>query len=214
MGLSHAGVGSGRRRTHRVNALYQTTTPAFHTLTVPAPAGMSDSYESMSRAPIRDGYFLPCPRESLGGRDLAARGNPRAARPGGNPDLCQRNRQRKEPIFPLPLGEGWGEGQGRNPSGKDLLLPLDTRGFKPIPYPDTGPESRWGGVEARPPCNWQRPGIPPFSSYLCVTCWTLVMTCPPKAEISAGPANSRSPVRQHRSMPTPLSVAPLAPQLP
>ena len=36
---------------------YQTTTPAVSYLGVPAPAGMSDCYESMSRTPIRDAPF-------------------------------------------------------------------------------------------------------------------------------------------------------------
>ena len=48
------GGGEGRGRIRRANSLYRTTTPAFHTLGVPAEAGMSDWYESMYGTPIRD----------------------------------------------------------------------------------------------------------------------------------------------------------------
>ena len=63
----------------------------FSYLGVPAPAGMSDWYESMSRTPIRDGWFPPRPLVSSCRRPLESprtrHSGPsiRHSREGGNP---------------------------------------------------------------------------------------------------------------------------------
>ena len=60
------------------------STPRFSYLGAPAATGMGDWYKSMSRTPIRDGWFPPRPLESPRTRHS---GPPiRHSREGGNPE--------------------------------------------------------------------------------------------------------------------------------
>ena len=129
---------------------------SFSYLGVPAPAGMSDWYESMSRTPIRDDvtrlssapFNLTNPRSRHSPRIRHSRegGNPRTKTPRRNDD--------RDTINYIPTGN-----------------PAETR-----PYPDTGPESRrgggnvvrglvprWGrgGARQHPPCQFAEPSHNP-----------------------------------------------------
>ena len=123
----------------------------FSYLGVPAPAGMSDCYESMSRTTIRDRPLRqPLIRHSR--------------HPFVNPAPIRHSGEGRNP-------EGWGEGivalglvpsSGRTARSRKLHGPAyhhfhplmrpshghGDSGEKPAPYPDTGPESRGVAGEA------------------------------------------------------------------
>ena len=93
----------------------------FSYLGVPAPAGMSDSYENMSRTPIRDGLPIRHSGESRSpgvGSTVAM---------GLLPSQGSPTPRDFHPLLRAPQGHG-------------------DSGEEPAPYPDTGPESRGGGA--------------------------------------------------------------------
>ena len=81
-------------------------------------------------------------------------------RPAPYPVAGPESRRGVNGFLPLHLGEGWGEGQGRNP-GEAWEAPITLEHFRKLPA-KAGIQKGWGGV--RPPDDGKNSLVAPFSS--------------------------------------------------